>query len=269
MSGRAWPNHTLEAVSAAALENADENWKRKGRSLALMGLDDPLISRLGGEPLTVSSSRSRLTMVFAAAEAFKTEADASEYLRLCGVSFRDFGWDCWYITVMLSLPASVGLTPEEAAALVSALGSLPAYERTLPPSWPKDNPGLSLKAMMVFHASGLLSSTQAGALRWMLDEGFTPAELAMFFAKRPTGPVRDEFLKRGVVNVPAFVRCDLIHEARANGVSLENVALLHDWWGTASETVLALCHGLPLEYAREVLSVDALNFERIGIDLVL
>jgi hypothetical protein len=232
-------------------------------ALNRMGVTPDLAERLVGA--RVSPSPYDAMNWLQAAETFKDQNEVQDFLRSSGADPSDFGDRTNALSIVLAVPAALRLTAEEMAGLIRDLAFHPAYAALMPQSFRNAFLDASDESALMLFAAGLYASTQDGAVRWLLDEGFSGPELAEFFVYRPTGPLREALITQGLLTVPAFVRCDLLHLARERSVPLADVALLHDWWGTAEEIILALESGMPLDYAREALNADTPDFDRLGI----
>lgn len=194
-------------------------------------------------------------------KSFSSLSEVRDYVSECGGDIFNFVSEEKRLLVqMLTLPAVLGVTVQDAARLMLSVSRYPELRVKIPA------PTLTDKNRQMVRASSMLTELQLGAVKWLVDEGFRADEIAEILVGKPTGPLSRGMLQSGVR--VRFLRCDILGLARKQGVSVHHVLPLHDLWMTAEEILAAAESGIPLDYVMSMSDGSTVDFATLGIELV-
>lgn len=194
-------------------------------------------------------------------KSFSSLSEVRDYVSECGGDIFNFVSEEKRLLVqMLTLPAVLGVTVQDAARLMLSVSRYPELRVKIPA------PTLTDKNRQMVRASSMLTELQLGAVKWLVDEGFSPDEVAEILVGKPTGPLSRGMLQSGVH--ARFLRCDALGLARKQGVPISHVLPFHDLWMTAEEILAAAESCIPLDYVMSMSDGSTVDFATLGIELV-
>lgn len=194
-------------------------------------------------------------------KSFSSLSEVRDYVSECGGDIFNFVSEEKRLLVqMLTLPAVLGVAVQDAVRLMLSVSRYPELRVRIPA------PTLTDENRQMVRASSMLSELQLGAVKWLIDEGFSADEIAEILVGKPTGPLSRGMRQSGVY--ARFLRCDILGLTRKQGVPISHVLPFHDLWMTAEEILAAAESGIPLDYVMSMSDGSTVDFATLGIELV-